>query len=443
MNLFTPSQYSESLARFQKVIDLLRKGKLDQSNAFDNRIIDEINTLYASPQVTLPGHGNLWQKYSVAIDSIGAIYGYCVDNLQNDVISFLQGLCLTVPLPLHLIKPYTKISKFRESTLHLDIGIDARLEIIATRDQAMYFWYLFTLANNGKLAFGFLNCLQVDKNLDLKISDDDYREQNCEIDQPINYSDLIDFTIEDLQKLDIFPIEIEKVPENPQTFYEIHSNHSIDDSIPSESPEINNCTLENRLDQIIFFDDFRFSTETNEAIDDFRKNKRRKKRNRRLDRKNLHSIQISELDVQEEFANAENNFSVDTINCNSCPAVEKIDEKYSDSIFFQLITRPLTKVKLCGNIEEVQESLGESGSFNFADGNSRLVEDEKGRELLNKVGVLNISQIKKKILEFMNIENFSEYELNVLKKNTAQDVPSGLFFVSILHLCNDHGFHLE
>lgn len=82
---------TESLEKFSNTVELVNKNKVNRTNAFENRVIDETGQIF----VEIAKGGKIeaiWQKYSTGVDACGKIYGLCVDSVHSDVLSILQGL---------------------------------------------------------------------------------------------------------------------------------------------------------------------------------------------------------------------------------------------------------------------------------------------------------------------------------------------------------------
>ena len=87
---------NEALDKFQKTAELLSRNKVNKSNAFENRLIDEVDKIFKVLQVK--SEDESWVNYSTVIDACGKIYGYCVDYLHDEAFKILGGVNRTADI---------------------------------------------------------------------------------------------------------------------------------------------------------------------------------------------------------------------------------------------------------------------------------------------------------------------------------------------------------
>ena len=87
---------NEALEKFQKTAELLSRNKVNKSNAFENRLIDEVDKIFKVLQVK--SEDESWVNYSTVIDACGKIYGYCVDYLHDEAFKILGGVNRTADI---------------------------------------------------------------------------------------------------------------------------------------------------------------------------------------------------------------------------------------------------------------------------------------------------------------------------------------------------------
>lgn len=85
---------TEGLEKFQKTVMLLLKNKVNKSNAFENRMIDEIDKIFILARANFGEEQ--WRQFSTVLDACGKIYGYCVDHLHEEAFKILGGVNRTV-----------------------------------------------------------------------------------------------------------------------------------------------------------------------------------------------------------------------------------------------------------------------------------------------------------------------------------------------------------
>jgi hypothetical protein len=81
---------TEALAKFQHASELLTRNKVTKTNAFENRIMDEIDRLFAEARLKLTEEQ--WRHFSTVLDTCGRIYGLCVDNIHDEVFKMRGGV---------------------------------------------------------------------------------------------------------------------------------------------------------------------------------------------------------------------------------------------------------------------------------------------------------------------------------------------------------------
>lgn len=169
---------TESLEKFATTIELVNKNKVNRTNAFENRVIDEISLLFE--EFAKGGSiESLWQKYSTGIEACGKIYGLCVDSVHSDTISVLQGLNRTgVIQDIEDENRQDEKKKLKKrvlggaSTLESDEGQISTTRFEKYEEYDVYFKTIsskFDASNFGGLLF---NNISVTDNLDLVFASD-------------------------------------------------------------------------------------------------------------------------------------------------------------------------------------------------------------------------------------------------------------------------------
>ncbi|OMJ70774.1 hypothetical protein SteCoe_31169 [Stentor coeruleus] len=85
---------TEGIEKFQKTVMLLLKNKVNKSNAFENRMIGEIDEIFNLAKANFGEEQ--WRQFSTVLDACGKIYGYCVDYLHEEVFKILGGVNRTI-----------------------------------------------------------------------------------------------------------------------------------------------------------------------------------------------------------------------------------------------------------------------------------------------------------------------------------------------------------
>lgn len=204
---------TDALERFTNVIELLHSNKITKMNAFDNRIMDQISTIFKSIENTTTNNETLWQRYSVGIDSCAKIYGLCVDFLHSETFKMIGGLKRTgiveeEPEVAEDDGKAKKKKKFLEgvSTLETDEKAISTTKFEKYEKFDPYFKTISSRFDASTSAGLLLNNLSINGGLNIPFGDDEPLTNTTE---PISRSKVtldlnLNFTLESLENEDLF-----------------------------------------------------------------------------------------------------------------------------------------------------------------------------------------------------------------------------------------------
>ena len=430
--MITSRLYSESLQKFEKTISLLSENKLNSGNAFDNRIMDEINILFSDPSFFLPEKENLWQKYSIAISSVGRIYGYCVESLFGEVSSFLQGLRIVIPVQINPEKSDRKERLYRDNMM--DLEMIERCEMIESSEHDVYFKKLANQAYSEESGLGLLNCLRVNNQLDLMLDANAPHISTCDTNEEVNLEGLITYSMCELENLELMkgcPTDVAKFFERkPMDLDSCSSDHGA--YIENNFSETSSININKKLERIELFDDFNYIKQTESLGKNVIRDSKNSRRNKT--QKKNEAFSISEENVPENIVYSDNIIPSNLLTrWTKEPPELNFSQKFSSSTFFSLDSRPFTKLKNNRQIEIVD-------NYSIHDEEILVNKGEEKPDISATMNFINIREIKRVILAFINSEKLPQYELNYIKEKTVPDIDRSLFVVAVLHLCNDHCF---
>ena len=437
MNNTESLQYSESLKKFESTINLLNDNKLNKNNAFEYRIIDEINILFLDSSLFTKEKENLWQKYSLAISSIGKIYGYCVEYIHGEFISFLAGLKLSMPISSSSFKD-DKREKSQTDTLRKEDILDKNDTIIINEDYN-YFKNLTIKASKGNESnIGLLNYLQVNSSLDLELGQENSCEKISDFAEEINIENFITFSLNEIEQAELFNNEIINKHHNDNIIERVYSN--------PESPEpqdlsVDNITesassLSNKLENIEFFDDFNYiKPKERTKISSLKEFSRKKKMNKHPD-----VFILNEDNIQYDIQPCECMISSQLLSKwkKEAPEININQQIFSNISFFCLNTRQFTMIQR--SLQNIKIQSSQDNELEILNIEQNQLSDDTNKNF----NFMNIREVKKKILAYISaINGLFNYELNDLKEKTINNINNSLFFAAILHICNDFGFELK
>ena len=427
MNFFQSDQYSESLKKFEETLTLLDSNKLSKSNVFEHRITDEINTIFANPSRFLLPSENLWQKYSVAISSLGKVYKYCVEHVHEEIFSLLVSLKRTLPTPCETIKIEIK-DQGRLGTLQ-DENMITKVDTDKSFNLDSYFRKLANKVFLDSNTLGLLNYLQISENLNLLTGEDTYSNPLAIEKIEFELEKIINFSLNELETSEL--IKLNDDFQNAKPVNEM--------LLESESSE--GVTVDNNCDDIVEEDSQSFSqlAENIQLFDDYNyikqaENPKKKIVKEHLIKKNKEKVQnfsLNEQNIKFELFFADNMISSATLaKWKKEPNEMKLIPQFDKKEFFRLDSRKLTIL----NKTVIKESI--VGVLPLEE--EVRVEKNNVKEDLSSKNFMNIREIKKVLVDFIKNSSEKQIEVNKLKESTVQHIHSSLFFVALLHVCNDY-----
>lgn len=441
MNLLIPEKYSEALKKFEEAVWLISQNKINKTNAFEHRIMDEINAIFSDQSFLLMKGENLWKKYSVAVDSVGKIYGYCVENIYGETFDLLGQLKTALPQKVNTSRdesrtPYSNL-------MHEDniINYSARQNFVPDQNSQEYYvdHYFKKIANKVNIencSVGLLNNLQINGNLDLMTGIDSLKKSfDCDHAE-IDLSQLITYKVEELESLEL--LKDYNMPsrdiKSTQDF-DFQSRSSEPEEIPEE-PDYNSYSnsISQKLEKIVLFDDFDYIKPKDTPKIATMKQSVSAMKNK-PSRPSV--FLLSEEDVPQKLVLCENMISSAVLSKwkKDAPEID-LKEPFSAQNFYRLETRPFTIIKKSFVNSEI--SIPEHD-----DQNDFIIEEEP-QEITATFGkFISMRDIKKSISNFVKIQTGNMIELNQLKNKTAEDISSSLFFAAVLHICNDFSLYIK
>lgn len=465
---------SEAFEKFQKTAELVARNKLNKSNAFDNRLTDEIEVIFNEIMQSVDHN---WTHFSLFIEACGKIYGYCVDYLHDETYKILGGVNRAVENEQNIQdKPP---SSQKKCLLHGQNTLETHESLLNIKD-------LDTLnAENPSFAFYrgsidssefsglILNKVAVNAGLNSVINEDDLVLGEVTVPQAaeVNLEGIIEFSVCQLLDAEIinqltkfeqitnpsqpssqseFIKQWESINENPLNSLSTNSisdeDYKEDESNLEEEevPFKSHLSIEERILEDYSLD---FIQSSNRVI--FSKEslaagvtKKQKKRKRKEAFKEeiingpLCMMKIEELPDEGKFLTVEER--------KKTAEGGKVERGFRESRFCELFTRGGKNVKVVG------------GENFFQDFDTPLCVDPTvklspvSREARSEGRLdLNIRALKesmKKVIKDNSRGDFSSIYWAVeedLKKNSVESVSIPTCFVTLLHLANEHSLNLE
>lgn len=439
---------SDTEKKIETAIELLNKNKVNKNNAFENRIIDEIDALLSSNNIDLNERLRLWTKYSQAIEAIGKIYSLCVDHVYNELMILMSGLKLNIPLPENPVQ-VVKVCKAFTKTL-----VDNEAEIIQDINannipNVPFFHSMANKCSQENKTLSFLNELSIDSNLNILmiyevLENISYDLSSSKLPCNVFIEGFLDFDDYDLNSLKIFT-EKEHLQMPNDRVFDQEPEDAIDDfsdisknDLPLSDDEVPETIMENSkiadsLEKIDMFNDYNYTKEDHQNKDYGKKICSSSKKKKVYEIK----CQIAEDNIEEEIIIGDNQISKSALEkWNKKPKEIEIGPGFSKDIFYSQFTRPFTM------LAHAEDSFRDKSDYFIEpeildDPSDNVLEDQ------NLVAITSLKQLKKKIQEYIEIATDDQLELNAIKNKTAENVNPSLFFVSILHICTEENFIID
>lgn len=188
------------LEKFQVTVDLIAKNKLNRHNAFDFRIEDLGLILFGNSEN--PSEIREWMHLSTVVDSLGKLYGYCVDHLYDKTIDLLGGVNRTSSDKEHARTP-NLIRKMKSNGTNNLESNESEINIKHIDLQEHFDPYFknmnknFDCPNYATMVFNTIsvnNSLNLVLSADDPISDENYSAEKAEI----NLEGLMTFSLNEL-----------------------------------------------------------------------------------------------------------------------------------------------------------------------------------------------------------------------------------------------------
>lgn len=438
---------SDTEKKIETAIELLNKNKVNKNNAFENRIIDEIDALLSSNNIDLNEMLRLWTKYSQAIEAIGKIYSLCVDHVYNELMILMSGLKLNVPLPENPVQ-VVKVCKAFTKTL-----VDNEAEIIQDINannipNVPFFHSMANKCSQENKALSFLNELSTDSNLNILMIYEVLENQSYDLSSsrlPCNtfLEGFLNFD-DDLDSLKLFTEKGNLQMPNDQIFDQ-KSEVALDDfsdisknDLPLSEGEnietiMENSKIADSLEKIDMFNDYNYTKENYQNKDYGKKICSSSKK------KKIYEIkcQIAEDNINEEIIIGDNQiskFGLEKWN-NKLKEIE-IGPGFSKDIFYSQFTRPFVM------LAHAEDSFRDRNDY-FIEPEILDISSDNVVEDNNFVAITSLKELKKKIEGYIEIATDDQLELNAIKNKTAENANPSLFFVSILHVCTERNFIID
>lgn len=202
---------TEALKKFTNTVELLNKNKISRANAFDMRMMDEIQQLFKFTNGKLTDSN--WREYSIGLDACGKIYGYCVDHLYEEAFKVLGGVHRTVEIEESPENKAISVSKrisrpdatLEENELALNFKDFERC-----KNTDPYFMAMSKKFDSSNAGTMLLNTSSINSVLDIMLSVDDTVFSNTILPQfaEVNLEGVVRFSLSELIGLDCCePIE--------------------------------------------------------------------------------------------------------------------------------------------------------------------------------------------------------------------------------------------
>ena len=292
--------------------------------------------------------------------------------------------------------------------------------------------YFRKLANKVFLdsnTLGLLNYLQISENLNLLTGEDMYSNPLAIEKIEFELEKIINFSLNELETSEL--IKLNDDFQNAKPVNEM--------LLESESSE--GVTVDNNCDDIVEEDSQSFSqlAENIQLFDDYNyikqaENPKKKIVKEHLIKKNKEKVQnfsLNEQNIKFELFFADNMISSATLaKWKKEPNEMKLIPQFDKKEFFRLDSRKLTIL----NKTVIKESI--VGVLPLEE--EVRVEKNNVKEDLSSKNFMNIREIKKVLVDFIKNSSEKQIEVNKLKESTVQHIHSSLFFVALLHVCNDY-----
>lgn len=469
---------SDGLDRFQKTVDLISRNKVNKSNAFENRLVDEVDEMFRRVKGGGDRNGDRsWTYFSVVVEACGKIYGYCVDYLHDETFKILGGVNRTVDSELSTQdRPPTVQKKCQvhgQGTLETCEG----LLMVKDLENLVFEDTSFRLIRNSfdltEFSTLILNKVSTNPSLDLVVAAEDLviEEESTPQTAEVNLEGIIEFSvcqlldyeisggIEKIDKLQNCPTETLTFNSVWEKINEEHVNIEPIDNISEQEDELEEEEKENEVEEfgfreqlciedrimqdfpldfiqsskkIIFSKDFLASGVTKKA-----KKRKRKEAFKEEDiNRPICKLKIEDFVEEEKFL---------TVEERKKPLEGgKAEKGYRESRLCELFTRSgqMMRTSYGGEVNETEyEPLSVDPSI-------KLLSEKQELKIEGKLE-LNIRALKdcmKKVIEVNQRGDFSTIFDAVekdLKKNNIDQISVPTCFVTLLHLANEHSLSLQ
>ncbi|OMJ72865.1 hypothetical protein SteCoe_28580 [Stentor coeruleus] len=256
---------SEGLEKFQKTVMLLLKNKVNKTNAFENRMIDEIDKIFLLARTNFGEEQ--WRHFSIVIDACGKIYGYCVDHLHEEAFKILGGVNRTIDLEQFsdLRAPILARKNMQGgSTLEQNEWAINFKEFDRCLKSDPFFSAMSKKFNSSIASSMLLNNTNINAELDLVLTPDDKvigKEKNPKMAE-VNLEGIVTFSENELVKMDLSRkfLDIEshlKLPTIDSQLFDAFWNNlngnvdipeALNDSVSSVNEEVSQEVLDDNMD---------------------------------------------------------------------------------------------------------------------------------------------------------------------------------------------------
>jgi hypothetical protein len=464
-------QTNEALEKFQRTVELLSKNKVNKTNAFENRLIDEIENLFTDWKTIT--EEDRWVYYSSVIDTCGRIYGYCVDHLHEETFRILGNVNRTAENdPNSEEKPpilYKKFTSLGINTLeNCEILINMKdldklksptclISVNRTSDSARMSTLIMNNANvNGSIEL----VIDVD---DLVVGSHDLpAAAEVNLEGIVNFSEyqLLDIEISEKllqyeKKIDVKTSEFKQVWEN--------INENIEESVKSDSASYDEEEFEKEVlvrpslgfderisqefsldfiqssDKLIFSKDFLAAGVTS------RPKKRKRKESQKIENE-MEPLCLLQIEDFEELDEITANLSLEEKRKNlEDKNFEGLERGYKEKKLGELFTRHGKTIVVSCFQQEDRHVVHDPLCLQELEYPWKPQNDPRPQGKPD----LNIKALKETIKQIIDVNpegNFVQIVKAVegdLKDKLVEKVSISACFVTLLHLANEHCLRLQ
>jgi Condensin complex subunit 2 len=474
-NINTGRLTTEPLARFKEAVKLLGKNKLSRNNAFELRIMDEIDSIFATARSILSVED--WRNYSTSLDTCAKVYGYCVDHVYEETFKILGGVARSSAFrPVsHAQTPPRRLISPSRTLEENEASINCK-EFFKLAEGDFYFSSISQRLGSNSVASLLLNNLFINPQLDLVVSSQDLVSCSPLVANKaeVNLEGIVTFSENELIKMEFFDSkagiingimpsisDIGNVRDiiygNIENFNDCESIFSVDQEfVPNiqenyyeDHQQANNQTYEERIDINDDFNYIKTSKKVWFSRDSLVKNvtERPKKRRRQPDPvEEFLTLPIFIQKIEEASENENLICKKDLDDYKTAKLNSKTEKGYREGRLTELFTR---------NGRYTGISSLERGVFNE-------IQDNDDPLWIDPTGEMNSTPLPL-IQEYLNIKKLKESVWNLCERHTKTDFFSVLAelsteleeeeelkplsvhtcFMIILHLANEQNLELK